>query len=100
MRPSPTQATTTTASRLAPREMVNVPAMGQVSTVASTLSVMVSAQPSAGVGEEQVDAAAVGDQVVVHAAAGGVLLLDVAQHLLEVVQEAVDHALEGDVGLV
>jgi hypothetical protein len=40
MRPSPTRATTTTASRLVPREMAKVPAIGQVSTVASTLSVM------------------------------------------------------------
>ena len=39
-RPSLTRATTTTASRLAPREMANVPAIGQVSTVASTLSAM------------------------------------------------------------
>ena len=40
MRPSLTRATTTTASRLAPREIAKVPAIGQVSTVASTLSAM------------------------------------------------------------
>src|SRR5581483_10172477 len=105
-RPSLTRATTTTASCLAPREIVNAPAMGQVSTEASTARRVIWArsragavarerklpQPAAGVGQEQVDATRVRHQVVVHGARA--LLLGLAHELLEVGEEAVDRAAE------
>ena len=59
---------------------------------------MGSAQPAAGVGEEQVDAAGVGDQVIVHGARA--LLLEVADQALEVGEEPVDGAAEVHVAVV
>src|SRR5262245_61563718 len=51
-----------------------------------------SAQSPAGVGEEEIDPAGVGDQMAVHRARA--LLLDIANQPLEVGEEAVDGAAE------
>src|SRR5688572_27836584 len=88
--------------------MTNSPAMGQLSTAASMVSVgmgassplpasgergtTASAQSPAGVGEEEIDPAGVGDQMAVHGARA--LLLDVANEPLDIGEEAVDGAAE------
>src|SRR5262245_66356427 len=56
------------------------------------------AQPTAGVGKEQIHPSAVGDEMVLQRAAGWVLLLDIAQQPFEIGQIAVDRAME--IGLV
>ncbi len=57
-------------------------------------------QPPARVRQEQIDAPAVRDEVLLQCLAGGISCFDIAQFSLEVAGEAIDHGTEPQIRLV
>src|SRR5690606_35425997 len=92
----PTSATTTTASRLAPRAITNVPAMGQVSTLASTLRAAAIGLPQSAVGGAFQGVATGGGGLAASRTTPGPTRAHSSQPVTGVRQEQVDPPAVGD----